>query len=75
MFGVHAEGADVFAMQKVALVIARSTDIVCNTDLFAGLDRAKFGVFPSCNEGTHKFAQCECDTYTSPVSKIPASKT
>jgi len=51
MFGIGTEGANVLAMQGIALVVAGSTDIVCDTNLFTSLDRDELVVFPICNEG------------------------
>jgi len=51
MFGIGTEGADVLTMQGVALVIAGTMDIVCDTDLLTSLDQDKLIVLPICNKG------------------------
>jgi len=51
VFGIGTEGANMFAMQGIVLVIAGSTDIVCDANLFTSLDQDELVVFPICNEG------------------------
>jgi len=62
MLGVHAQGADVLAMQWVASIAAGCTDIEIDTDLLSGFDQYKLVILPSCNKGAHGFAQIGHDT-------------
>jgi len=51
VFGICTEGADVLAMQGVALIIAGPMDIVCYADMFTSLGQDELVVFPIRNEG------------------------
>jgi len=51
VFEIGTEGADVLAMQGVALIIAGTMDIVCYADMFTSLDQDELVVLPICNEG------------------------
>ena len=73
VFGVTAQGSKVFGMLGLGFIIAESTDIVQDTELFVGLDGKEVVMLPLSDKCVGRFARLRCIALVGTVSRFATS--